>query len=448
MVRYLVEECRSNISHRDTNQETPLHFAVLEGKAKIAEYLISQGAEVNSVDDAGQTPLHLAVLYGRDEIAKHLITKGRTDVNAFDINGNTPLHHAAIKNNIDMVHYLIKNGADIYEKNVDKQTPIDILKANGHEVKGIIRQFGLNKTLISAVENNDIAKVKMAIRNGADSNAKTRSGETIIDLVVSGGQANIEIIRFLRQQDETKSLRRVKRSGGGSVSTYSDSDSGIESDNENTCEEGRSSSIIGNFVSRVKRSISGFFDYSSEESPKPIEVKNYVPGSTRIDTEPVSITENIDVNGNLLLLNVLVRKVTGKGFVSCSHSISPEEATGCAMSITHEFERGIRKAAKDSKCKISKDLGYLLFSNVFSDVKKSLIQGNYSETEGILYSFAKNICPKNNKKFMRFVDIEIKNMLTPQDSKIMRMDALRKDQPSSLVNQVDIQSMSQRRLIA
>jgi ankyrin repeat protein len=42
----------------DKSGATPLHLAVLSGRATIADMLISAGAQVDSINDKEQTPLH------------------------------------------------------------------------------------------------------------------------------------------------------------------------------------------------------------------------------------------------------------------------------------------------------------------------------------------------------------------------------------------------------
>jgi len=54
---------------------------------------LAAGADVNAKNRAENTPLHYAAVEGRKEIAELLIAKG-ADVNARDKYGGTPLHYA------------------------------------------------------------------------------------------------------------------------------------------------------------------------------------------------------------------------------------------------------------------------------------------------------------------------------------------------------------------
>jgi WD40 repeat protein len=97
--------------------------------------LISQGADVNAVDNAGCMPLHHATW--NMDICQYLISQG-ADVNAADTNGGTPLHHTIWNNSsVEVMKYLISRGADVHAKNRYGKTPLDI--ANTEEKKQILR---------------------------------------------------------------------------------------------------------------------------------------------------------------------------------------------------------------------------------------------------------------------------------------------------------------------
>lgn len=71
---------------------TPLHLAILADQRQVAEYLITNGANlgIKAQDEHGGTPLHWAAALGRIEMTRRLL-EARADINATDNNGFTPL---------------------------------------------------------------------------------------------------------------------------------------------------------------------------------------------------------------------------------------------------------------------------------------------------------------------------------------------------------------------
>ncbi|XP_039134462.1 LOW QUALITY PROTEIN: acyl-CoA-binding domain-containing protein 1-like [Dioscorea cayenensis subsp. rotundata] len=78
-----------SINLRDSEERTPLHWAVDRGHFDVVEILIHRSADVNAEDHEGQTPLHYAVLCEREAIAK-LLVEHNANLNLKDKDGNTP----------------------------------------------------------------------------------------------------------------------------------------------------------------------------------------------------------------------------------------------------------------------------------------------------------------------------------------------------------------------
>jgi len=69
----------ANVNARDRWKRTPLHTAVMEGRADMVERLIRDGAGVNAKDYKGRTPLYFARIYNREEILGVLRKAGATE---------------------------------------------------------------------------------------------------------------------------------------------------------------------------------------------------------------------------------------------------------------------------------------------------------------------------------------------------------------------------------
>jgi len=79
-------------------------------------YLISNRADVHSVDVDGYGPLHWASKYGHTDCVKSLLKAGcdpNLKANGKHAYGRTPLHMAAYNGKYDIVELLVKAGADL-----------------------------------------------------------------------------------------------------------------------------------------------------------------------------------------------------------------------------------------------------------------------------------------------------------------------------------------------
>ena len=124
------------------NLDTELGHASFFGHWKVVDFLISEGANVNSANpETGETPLHSALCKaGRPYflyVLKLLVENG-ADVNAKTIpgresggfmrdvrtKGETPLHRAAAYGDEAMIEYLLAHGADKQARDAHGNSPI------------------------------------------------------------------------------------------------------------------------------------------------------------------------------------------------------------------------------------------------------------------------------------------------------------------------------------
>ena len=99
----------------DANQPMPfgrnrLFFAIVHGNTDMAAFLLEQGANPDTPDEAGKTPLCHAADRGRVEIAGLLMERG-ADVNHADREGNPPLRWAVEKGRTQLARALMDEGA-------------------------------------------------------------------------------------------------------------------------------------------------------------------------------------------------------------------------------------------------------------------------------------------------------------------------------------------------
>ena len=92
------------------SQTTPLMYAAGQGKLKVVNYLIRQGAERNKCDNSGKTALFHAVSGESVKVVKSLLRAG-DHPEVTDQQGWTPLMHACDGNQLSIVRCLIQHGA-------------------------------------------------------------------------------------------------------------------------------------------------------------------------------------------------------------------------------------------------------------------------------------------------------------------------------------------------
>ena len=71
--------------------------------------LLANKGDVTARDDDGMTPLHWAACCGRKDMAE-LLLANKAEVNAKNAHNETPLHKAAINGRKDMVELLRQHG--------------------------------------------------------------------------------------------------------------------------------------------------------------------------------------------------------------------------------------------------------------------------------------------------------------------------------------------------
>ena len=135
----------SQINHKYQFGFTLLHYAAKENRLEIIEYLVSNGCDINAVDDEGQTALHKSTVFGHTESVKLLIDKG-ANVNQIDNNGNTPLHVVIMTGGDFNITKVMIGKANLGIQNNDEQNILHVA-VRYHKVDIINLILNLNKRL-------------------------------------------------------------------------------------------------------------------------------------------------------------------------------------------------------------------------------------------------------------------------------------------------------------
>ena len=118
-------EVRPEKNCRDKEELTPLHHATIWNNSDVVEYLLRNGAFVDSRDKKMSTPLHHSAIHGRLEIMKLLLHSGaeKDAKSNFDM---TALHFGVTHCYFEIVKHLIDCGAKVDIKNTNGETPLDL----------------------------------------------------------------------------------------------------------------------------------------------------------------------------------------------------------------------------------------------------------------------------------------------------------------------------------
>ena len=131
-----------------------------------------------------------AVEAGELEAVKAAVATG-ADVNAKDDSGFTVLVNAMANGNFEVVDFLIQKGAETGLKKPGQEAPNRVLG------EGLAQ----DELLLAAAEAGDLASVTRLVEAGANVNARSEDGFTVLVHAISGYHR--EVIQYLVQKGAT-----------------------------------------------------------------------------------------------------------------------------------------------------------------------------------------------------------------------------------------------------
>ncbi|WP_425385027.1 ankyrin repeat domain-containing protein [Wolbachia endosymbiont (group B) of Schoenobius gigantella] len=324
----------ANVNVKDNNDDTPLHLAV--GYLDVVKYLISKGANINAKCKAGATPLDIAAYQKLSDVVEYLkqtqldldkklliavksgglnkiidLFNRGANINAENEYGKNPIHIAAESDYKNIIEFLLsKEGVGVNDTDEQGHTPLHWASWSGH-----------------------LGMLEYLIGKGANINAKCKAGKTTLDIARDKGYNNIvEYLEGKLKEEREKPAQRKRRHHHGDHDHHRSHLSrnllAIDSSGQPeiaASSSTRPSSWINDLFSWVKSSVGGF--------------RAALPEETLSTTSSISqVDAPIDVNGTIMLLDLLIRKVTGQKYIfTVDQSISPLEAQGYALNIKRDL---------------------------------------------------------------------------------------------------------------
>ena len=145
-------EAGANVNVANKRGETPLHFAVAEGKLETIPMLLTAGANVDAIfnptDSIGWTPLLWAVGHRNIELIEMLLAAG-ANVNTGLTEGTLltyAIQKGAIEHRIEVIEVLLAAGANVNATSNQDGTPLfwAVEKGLGMESIEILLEAGAN----------------------------------------------------------------------------------------------------------------------------------------------------------------------------------------------------------------------------------------------------------------------------------------------------------------
>ena len=147
---------------------TLLGFALERGYREMSEFLIEEGAPLDTVEDFGQTPLHMAARGGDPALIRLLVGRG-LDVNAKDESQDTPLTGSVSHALPEAAAALIEEGADVDAHGINGMTALHLAVRAAARIPEEEAAF-----------SNRLEVIRVLLAAGADPSLPDRNGESAI----------------------------------------------------------------------------------------------------------------------------------------------------------------------------------------------------------------------------------------------------------------------------
>jgi ankyrin repeat protein len=215
--------------HRKSFGASPLAIAIYYGQPALAAYLINQGAELNPAQQmVGQQGdlLYQSLQRNYWDLAAIFIDKGNEDLNSVTntIHGVPPLHYYSRIEQLAVMKFLHSKGANPNLYDMDgmspihyaslegKQKAVELLLIFGADInaaslqpskKVYMQQWGATP-LVMATSMGHVELVKFLVKQGADIEAKDQQGRTSLFFAIKNTFENVFAVLKAGEDNEKK----------------------------------------------------------------------------------------------------------------------------------------------------------------------------------------------------------------------------------------------------
>ena len=169
---------------RDSFGQTSFLHACRGNTREVLEFLARRGARIHDIDSEGQHGMHHAARCNTRDVLELLFHKLQADIHIKDWRNRFPIHHAAAAGNIESVRFLIQNRSYL-----NPRTRI----VNDRESDDLGKNYVGMTPLHYAAQNGHANIVRLLVQHGADVDAITDCGRSVITLAAENGHENIAV---------------------------------------------------------------------------------------------------------------------------------------------------------------------------------------------------------------------------------------------------------------
>ncbi|RVE43903.1 hypothetical protein evm_011465 [Chilo suppressalis] len=167
-IKALLDEVEDIANYGSTENVTPLHIAMGQGRVELVQLLFDYGAMIDVQDFDGDTPLHDAALTSQYEAVNVLLYAGANPEIRNESNLFTPFHLACLKGCYKTVQNIFPFINDVNQLSSDDNSP-----------------------LMLGVQGGSDEIVQFLLDNKADPHLKNSSGQMALDLALILGYASV-----------------------------------------------------------------------------------------------------------------------------------------------------------------------------------------------------------------------------------------------------------------
>ncbi|XP_071084982.1 ankyrin repeat, PH and SEC7 domain containing protein secG-like [Haliotis cracherodii] len=178
IVEYIISHDAPNINCTGESGRTPLMAAAYKGHGHIFDLLVTKGADLTPVDDAGDNILHVACLGGDVDVVTRLLEQGKVDINSRGHYSRTPLMMAARRGEHDIFRLLVNKEADASPVDDDSNNILHLACKGG--------QLEIVKYILGNMMT-DIVDINARNQRNETATMRATNGSEVRNLLVSRG---------------------------------------------------------------------------------------------------------------------------------------------------------------------------------------------------------------------------------------------------------------------